>query len=466
MIFNSFIFCVFFLIVFSLHRVAAKSWRSQKLILLVASYLFYAAWNPPFVALLAISTIVDWQAAKWMQSATTQSAKKRALLLSLCSNLGMLAFFKYGGFLMENFEGLMSLAGVAYKAPEWSIILPVGISFYTFQTLSFSIDVYRGNLDPKDSSFLDFALFVSFFPQLVAGPIVRAVDFLPQLVAQRKTSVSQTAWGIVLLSVGVFEKSVLSDATVAPISDVAFGLSSLSVSDAWAGAFAFSCQIFFDFAGYSTCAIGTAMCFGFGLPANFHYPYGASSFSDFWRRWHISLSSWLRDYLYISLGGNRGGKNKTLRNLALTMLLGGLWHGASWNFVLWGALHGIYLIIERVTRKDYKRFDFAWWVFVQLCVLIAWVPFRSPSIGTTLNFLGAMVGIGTAESAALTPLNYLLVTAFTLAIYVGHRALRKTNLEQILSKTSGPILGLIIGSLWVAIWFAQPPSRAFIYFQF
>ena len=279
------------------------------------------------------------------------------------------------------------MIGVEYHPPALSIVLPVGISFYTFQTLSYTIDIYlsRTKLSP---SFLDFALFVTFFPQLVAGPIVRAVDFLPQLERPRRASSEQFGWGLCLLTLGLFEKIVLSDGILAPVADQIYrATDQVSWAQAWIGTFAFSGQIFFDFAGYSTCAIGAGLCLGFELPTNFRAPYAAMGFSDFWQRWHISLSAWLRDYLYIPLGGNRSSAPRTYVNLAVTMLLGGLWHGASWRFVIWGAIHGFYLMVERIVRRnrgpvrsESLAVQLATILLTYLMVCITWVFFRAQSL--------------------------------------------------------------------------------------
>ena len=245
----------------------------------------------------------------------------------------MLGFFKYGGFLLANFRRGLALLGVDYVPPEMDIFLPIGISFYTFQTLSYTIDVYRGHTRPWPS-FLDFAMFVTFFPQLVAGPIVRAAEFLPQCVTPKRANAHQLGWGASLLVLGIFEKVVLADGVMAPVVDTVYGsVREAGFFSAWVGTLAFGSQIFFDFAGYSTCAIGAGLSLGFVLPDNFRFPYAAVGISDFWTRWHISLSSWLRDYLYIPLGGNRQGLVRTQANLMVTMLLGGLWHGAAWRFV-------------------------------------------------------------------------------------------------------------------------------------
>ena len=302
MLFNSLTFVVFFAIVVALHY-APLSWRFKKSNLLIASYLFYAAWNPPFVILLWISTIVDWNVAKWMFAEQRKNRRKLLLLLSMATNLGILGYFKYGGFLLENWQAFMGTFGIEYQVPEWSIILPVGISFYTFQTMAYTLDIYFRRAEPA-KSFLDFALFVTFFPQLVAGPIVRPTHLIPQFAQPHVATAKQFGWGLSLAILGLFQKVVIADGLLASAAEEVFDAGGpVSTLDAWLGTLAFSGQIFSDFAGYSTTAIGVALCLGFSLPTNFRFPYAAIGFSDFWRRWHISLSSWLRDYLYIPLGG-------------------------------------------------------------------------------------------------------------------------------------------------------------------
>ena len=272
------------------------------------------------------------------------------LVVSLSVNLGLLGFFKYGTFLLDNFITFSELLGIPFTPAKPDIILPVGISFYTFQTLSYTLDIYFRKSRPW-SSFLDYALFVTFFPQLVAGPIVRSSEFLPQCLTPRRATLERFSWGLILLVSGLFQKIVVADGLLAPIVEKVYDTGMVpDTLSAWCGTLAFSGQIFCDFAGYSSCAIGVAMCLGFKIPDNFRSPYAAIGFSDFWGRWHISLSSWLRDYLYIPLGGNRKGAAGTYINLMLTMLIGGLWHGASWTFVFWGGLHGLYLAVERMFR--------------------------------------------------------------------------------------------------------------------
>ena len=348
MAFNSLTFLIFFAVVLAVHSLPL-AWQARKTNLLLASYVFYAAWNPPFILLLWISTLTDWFAAKRMADAVG-GRKRMFLVISILVNLGLLGYFKYGTFLQENFSAMLAALGMSYDVPDSSIILPLGISFYTFQSMSYSIDVYRGKIRPSES-ILDFALYVSFFPQLVAGPILRASFFLKQLAEDYEHRIVDLGWGVTLITLGMFQKVVLADGLLAPVVENVYGASmTASGADAWIGTLAFAGQIFFDFNGYSIIAVGLGSCLGFHLPWNFLSPYGAVGFSEFWRRWHVTLSAWLRDYLYISLGGNRRGAVRTYVNLAATMLLGGLWHGASWLFVLWGAAHGALLVVERFLK--------------------------------------------------------------------------------------------------------------------
>ena len=323
MVFNSYTFVVFFIIIMILHNLPF-SWKVKKINLLLASYIFYAAWNPPFILLLWLSTVVDFYVGRALFTQQNVTKKRLLLVISLMGNIGMLCFFKYGGFILENFVDLVNLFGVDYHPAKPNIILPAGISFYTFTTLCYTIDMYYKKSAPV-KSMLDFSLFVTFFPHLVAGPIVRPPQLVPQFETEHKATMKNIMDGLLLLTFGLFIKVVLADGFLAPTANEVFGATSaLLAVDTWMGVLAFSGQIFFDFAGYSTCAIGVAMCLGFALPQNFRFPYAAIGFTDFWRRWHITLSAWLRDYLYIPLGGNRKGTGRTYVNLMITMLLGGL----------------------------------------------------------------------------------------------------------------------------------------------
>jgi alginate O-acetyltransferase complex protein AlgI len=473
MLFNSLTFIVFFAIVVALHH-APFSWRVKKFNLLIASYIFYGAWSPPFVLLLLLSTAVDWQAARWIHAAKSEGARRGFLILSLATNLGILGYFKYGEFLLENFTALMASIGVAYQAPEWNIILPVGISFYTFQTMAYSLDVYLRRAAPT-KSLLDFSLFVTFFPQLVAGPIVRPSQLVPQFAEPKQATRQQFYWGAALILIGLFEKVVLADSFLAPAADAAFGeKGALAPLDAWTGVLAFSGQIFFDFSGYSTTAIGTALCLGFHLPNNFNFPYAAIGFSDFWRRWHISLSTWLRDYLYIPLGGNQKGRIRTYINLMITMLLGGLWHGASWTFVVWGGLHGLYLAMERFLRESIPAqdwfkslwFKFAMALITYFLVNITWVFFRAQDFGAASTFLASMFALA-PEPKKVLYLNEVIPAGVVIAGMVfTHWRMRDTSMEAVVEKTPAWLIGVALTFMLFMLVITQGSDSAFIYFQF
>ena len=472
MLFNSLTFVVFFALVLLLHNLPL-GWRAKKVNLLLASYLFYAAWNPPFVVLLWISTGIDWWVARALDRTEDRSRRRGLLLVSLAANLGILGYFKYGGFLLENFTALLASAGVNYQAAAPSIILPVGISFYTFQTMAYSLDVYLRRSKPAES-FLDFALFVTFFPQLVAGPIVRPDHLIPQFAAPRRATGDQLIWGLGLMTLGLFQKIVMADGLFAPTVEAVFGAAApVPALDAWLGALAFSGQIFCDFAGYSTTAIGAALCLGFHLPDNFRFPYAATGFSDFWRRWHISLSTWLRDYLYIPLGGNRKGPVRTYINLALTMLLGGLWHGASWNFVVWGGLHGAYLMIERAAGRGRADDTAMGWprriamtAVTFIAVDIAWVFFRAREFSTAWGLLRSMAGLG-AESVGVLPQIYIVESALGVsALLAAHFFMANRTLEQTVSNAKGWAVAGAWAAMLVALILTRGGGSSFIYFQF
>lgn len=474
MAFNSYTFIIFFGIVLVFHY-SPLNLKIKKINLLIAGYLFYAAWHPPFVILLLICTLADWFAGKRIALSETIGKRRFFLGLTLFINLGMLAFFKYANFLMENFIWLMRLFSIQYQPLKLDIVLPLGISFFTFQSITYSFDIYKRKAGPWPS-FLDFALFVSFFPKLVIGPITRAFDFLPQCLNTAKIDMAKIGLGFFLLILGLFEKVIMSDCLLAPVADMLFNeVGTPDTISAWTGSLAFTGQIFFDFAGYSTCAIGIALCLGFTLPQNFKYPYAAVGFSDFWRRWHISLSSWLRDYLYISLGGNRHGTVRTYINLFLTMLIGGLWHGASWSFVAWGGLHGLYLVIERflksivpdspVWTKLPVQLFFAFITF--LAVSFAWIFFRADSFGQAFTILSTMLTLGPDSSTIRIKLFYVPMTiCITAAIFISHWVMRNRSLETIVGEMPWWLRGMVLAVLMVIIVTCSGEDRAFIYFQF
>jgi alginate O-acetyltransferase complex protein AlgI len=472
MLFNSLTFVAFFAIVLGLWY-AIGPWRPRKAMLLIASYVFYAAWNPPFILILWLSTLVDWFVARWLYQAQRPSRRRLILLISLIVNLGLLGYFKYGGFLVDNFGIVARAIGLDFHPARPDIILPIGISFYTFETISYTIDVYLGRCKPF-RSFLDYGLFLTFFPHLVAGPILRPDEIVPQFERPHRATRQALGFGLFLVTLGLFEKVVLADSIFAPTADGIFGAHGpMGALDAWAGILAFTGQIFCDFAGYSTCAIGAAICFGFSLPDNFRFPYAAIGFSDFWRRWHISLSRWLRDYLYVPLGGNRNGATRTQVNLMLTMLIGGLWHGASWNFVIWGGIHGFYLLAERVVRRfgpggpwlDTAAARGGLMTLTFLLTCITWVFFRAKELSGATSLLASAFGGG--GGPALVPTQELIAVGIAIVGLVGvHWRMRDRSVEDWAASASD---NLIVG-LWTVMAFSialtQGGGDAFIYFQF
>lgn len=472
MVFNSITFVVFFAAVLALYRVL-PTWRAKKAMLLVASYVFYGAWNPPFALLLFATTVLDYWTAQRMWSSPSQRTRRGYMAISLVANLGLLAYFKYGGFVLTNFVALVRASGFDYQPAAPDIVLPVGISFYTFQTLSYTIDVYRKELKPAPT-LLDFALFVSFFPQLVAGPIVRAADFLYQLEEERFIEANRLGWGLFMMTLGLFEKMVLADGLLAPAADAVFGSPGpTSQLDSWLGTVAFAGQIFCDFAGYSTCAIGASLCFGFHLVDNFRFPYAAIGLRDFWRRWHMSLSTWLRDYLYIPLGGNRNGPRRTQIALMSTMVLGGLWHGASWNFVIWGMLHGLFLVCERRLAQRFGdrpwvksvpvRFALGVLTFALVC--LAWVFFRAKDLAQSAMVIASMLGAIPA-APVLSTANVAKVVLVTGCLIGTHVAPRERRLEDVARTLPAPVLTVMWSVMLFAIVLTQGGGDAFIYFQF
>jgi alginate O-acetyltransferase complex protein AlgI len=474
MLFNSYTFLIFFCLVLSIYY-TLPSWTGRKIFLLAASYLFYAAWNPPFIILIIFSTLAGWLFARSIDSSIQPSRKRLLLILSLVTNLGLLGFFKYGNFLLDNFTVFINTIGIKYSPAHMDIILPIGISFYTFETISYTLDVYFGK-SKASCSLLDYALYLAFFPHLVAGPILRADDFIEQCRAKQPFLVSNLGWGMSLTILGLFEKVVIADGMLAPIVESLYSATGTpNFASAWGGTLAFTGQVFCDFAGYSTCSIGIALCLGFVLPLNFHFPYAAIGFSDFWRRWHISLSTWLRDYLYIPLGGNRHGQARTQLNLMVTMLLGGLWHGAAWTFVLWGGLHGLYLIGERLLTKSLGRYQI-WklpamqailmlFTFVLIC--FTWVFFRATSLTQATTILTAMLTLSSKSATLLLDSKAILTASGVVATILGiHWCCKDRQLEDIIGKLPWWAVSGSLALMLYAIATLPGEDRSFIYFQF
>ncbi|MDP6980286.1 MAG: MBOAT family protein [Myxococcota bacterium] len=466
--FASLEFALFFLLVLALY--AALPHRAQNALLLVASYVFYAAWDPRFVALLALSTGVDFAVGRFLADGRDPVVRRRLVTLSLLVNLGILGFFKYAGFFASGFSDLAGAFGLTVSAFTLDVVLPVGISFYTFQTLSYTLDIYRGRLEPT-RSLLDFALFVAFFPQLVAGPIERAKRLLPQIEMPRRIESAGFNSGVWLVLWGYFKKVVIAD-NLAVIVDAVYRPGSDPTSgEIVIATWAFAWQIYCDFSGYSDIARGIARMMGFELMLNFDIPYAARNPAEFWRRWHISLSTWLRDYLYISLGGNRSGAAKTWRNLFLTMAIGGLWHGAAWPFVLWGAYHGILLMVHRAWRQTRSEAGplvgwraalacLAWFQFVAL----GWLFFRAESLAHIGALLARLLGPFEMGMASEWAAPFVCLLAPLIVFQIAQRwtgdldAVVRLPVPARASVYAGLALGIIV----VGEQIGQP----FIYFQF
>ncbi|MBI3269994.1 MAG: MBOAT family protein [Planctomycetes bacterium] len=461
--------------------------------LLVASLFFYGYWKPPYLLLLVLTTGVDYLASRRIHAAGAGAGAERTrrawLVASIGSNLLSLGFFKYAGFVVDNVNTLAAAVGLGLECPRPEIVLPLGISFYTFQSMSYTIDVFRRRIRPA-RSFAECLLFVSFFPQLVAGPILRAHEFLYQLGRRRRVSLPIVWTGLYYVVQGYFLKVVLAD-NLAVFADAGFGAAGrgrfVPFGMAWQATLAFSFQILCDFWGYSAIAKGLALLMGFRFPDNFNYPYLAATFSDFWRRWHMTLSTWLRDYLYTPLGGNRVGAARTYANLLATMLLGGLWHGASWTFVAWGGLHGLGLAVERALfgrrrRPESGLYRALWWAAVQLTVLAGWVLFRSESFGAALRLLASLtsplwedtrpslVGVEPMAVAAVATAAGMHLVAFARergrarARAQGFAGSAAPALRRVLDDPR--LLGAAAGAMLFALAVFPGDPHGFIYFQF
>ncbi len=433
-------------------------------LLLSASYFFYGSWNWKFIPLLLILTLVDYVAAIWIED--RQGAKRKwALIVSLISNLGFLGVFKYYNFGASNIAALLGLPPDRFY---YDIVLPLGISFHTFQSISYVVDVYRGEQNAIRRP-LDYALYIAFFPQLVAGPIVRARNFFHDLDSWVAPNIEEIKHGAFLIVLGLAKKVALAD-DFAQVSDRYFSAvaSQPGGAAAWGGVFAFAMQIYFDFSGYTDMAIGFALLLGFHFPVNFRQPYLAVSITDFWRRWHISLSSWLRDYLYIPLGGNRRGPWMTYRNLMLTMLLGGLWHGANWNFVLWGGYHGGLLSLERLSGQARQR-ERGWTpgdvlraILTFMLVCVGWVFFRATSVHDAILVIGRMLQMPRGRWPIEPAL--MVLTGFALIAAVAED--RLPLVEWVRRSPAWAVAGCLGTLLFVAEIFGVESNIPFVYFQF
>ena len=467
MLFNSVHFVVFFLVVLALNQTLRRWPVAQKLMLLAASYYFYGQWEWHYLLLIWFSTIVDYLIALRLPHT---ARPRRLVVISVVVNLGFLAIFKYANWLIDTVNLGAAAAGSAWHITPIDLLLPVGISFYTFQSLSYTIDVYRGVLPPR-RNLLDYALAVAFFPQLEAGPIVRAREFLAELDGDQRIDFRDVKYALVLIALGYAKKLVFAD-NLALVADPVFDdPAAHGFVDSLLAVYAFAFQIYCDFSGYTDIAIGCALLLGIRFPKNFDYPYSAASLQDFWRRWHMTLSRWLRDYLYIALGGNRKGEARTYANLMLTMLLGGLWHGASWNFVIWGGLHGGYLAFERALLARLRWWDaesaamHALRVIVTFhLVCLAWVFFRARDFGSAWTMLGTLARPSLAGLDIGTHANLALLVAGLFALQqLGARLHYK---ERIADGRGVRFAMLLAGAIVAMIWFAPTTTAPFIYFQF
>jgi len=467
MIFTQPVYFLFFAIVFTLFW-ATQRHLFRKLILLISSLVFYAWWDVRFLALILFVIGTTYGAARYMQATRNPDKRKIAASLSIIAALSVLAVFKYFNFFLDNLGAVLNWAGQDSLSVTLKILLPVGISFYTFQAISYTVDVYKGKLTQK-VPLLDYAAYVAFFPQLVAGPVVRPETFLPQIAKPRSFNWNMLRPYIFMFMIGYFKKACLADNIAVLIDPVYANPEFYSTGTLYLTAFLYSIQIYCDFSGYTDMAIASAGLLGFRLRLNFMFPYFSPNIQQFWRRWHISLSSWLRDYLYIALGGNRGGKTKMYRNLMLTMVLGGLWHGAGWNFIIWGFFHGAALIMTRFIRLDNIRSLSApirtgIGIAMTFCfVSFLWIFFRAQSFTHSYNFIEGLIFSRPGMTIDIYPVLWMsLAGAIVMHAYNGldHPA-------KYLGRLPRPVFSFGVGAgLSLLLALTATSQQAFIYFQF
>lgn len=445
---------------------ASRTMATRNAVLIAASLIFYAWGEPAYVALMAAMTVVNYGAALAIDARDGPS-RKSALIVAVGVNLAALSLFKYAGFLADSLNLVLASAGLSVPRPQ--IPLPLGISFFTFHCLSYLMDTYRRRF-PANRNLSQVALYIALFPQLIAGPIVRYKTIARRLVLRRH-SLGRASAGMRIFIIGLAQKLLIAD-TLAPVADAVFDQSAKpGLVEAWLGASAYTLQIYFDFAGYSTMAIGLAIIFGFSLPRNFRTPYASTSITEFWRRWHISLSTWFRDYLYIPLGGNRGPAWKTWRNLVVVFLLCGLWHGAAWTFVLWGAWHGAFLVLERAGLGRWLKAapSPVAWGYALLVVILGWVLFRAESLARAIEVWAGMAGLhgfgalSAATAVAFQPIHlWLIPAAGALAVFGLPWRVRPGPSTRAWIDTAAVALLLVLALLRVA----QGTYSPFLYFRF
>ncbi len=483
MLFNSLDFAIFLPIVFILYWfVFNKSLKWQNLLIVIASYVFYGWWDWRFLSLIAFSTLVDYFVGLGLLNQKNPKKQKLLLFISLFVNLGLLGFFKYYNFFLDNFVEAFKFFGYSINPQGLNVILPVGISFYTFQTLSYSIDVYRGKLKPT-KNFIDFAAFVSFFPQLVAGPIERATHLLPQFYKRRVFEYDKAVDGLRQILWGLFKKMVIADNAARYANEIFNHSENYSGSTLLLGALFFTFQIYGDFSGYSDIAIGTSRLFGFDLMQNFNFPYFSRDIAEFWRRWHISLSTWFRDYLYIPLGGSRGGTWKKIRNTFIIFIVSGFWHGANWTFIVWGALNAIYFLPLLLTKKNRKHTNTVaegkllpnFKEFIQLNItfwltVLAWVFFRASNVKHALSYLNeifskSLFTIPDFPGKRHSILILFFIFTFVVVEWIGRTS--KYGIERIYMLNNNFIRYLFYFIIvFIIMAFGNFKENQFIYFQF
>lgn len=475
MLFNSFEFLIFLPLVFILFwLVFKKHLKHQNLLLVASSYVFYGWWDYRFLSLIILSTVVDYFAGSLIHASGHRPQKKMFLVASILFNLGVLGFFKYYNFFVDSWIELFSSIGYEIES-VWTlnIILPVGISFYTFQTMSYSIDIYRGKLKPT-RDFIAFAAFVSFFPQLVAGPIERATNLLPQILNKRSFNYQRGVQGLKLILWGMFKKVVIADSLAPMVNDIFNGYENVSGGTLWLGLIYFSFQIYCDFSGYSDIAIGTAKLFGIELMSNFKFPYFSRNIGEFWRRWHISLSTWFRDYLYIPLGGSKMSKWLSLRNIFIIFIVSGFWHGANWTFIIWGAIHATLYIpyfllgtnrkyLSSVVAEDRylpsikEIFQMGITFFG---VMLSWAFFRSENIAAAIKYLDRMFSDFSIYTDYKTGVVYVVMLVFIDWLIRADERNFTIGTSKVINLAIYTALSIFIISYFFA------PKQSFIYFQF
>jgi len=482
MLFNSLDFAIFLPIVFLLYWfLAQKNLKIQNALIVIASYVFYGWWDWRFLLLIIFSTVVDYLVGFKLRNEEQKSKRKVLLWISILVNLGFLGFFKYYNFFLENFVDAFSLFGMTINANSLNIILPVGISFYTFQTLSYTIDVYKNKLEPSED-FIAFSAFVCFFPQLVAGPIERATNLLPQFYKKRTFEYNKAVDGMRQILWGLFKKIVIADNCAEFANQIFNNSADFNGSTLMLGAIFFTFQIYGDFSGYSDIAIGASRLFGFNLKQNFATPYFSRDIAEFWRRWHISLSTWFRDYLYIPLGGSRGGTWMKVRNTFAIFLISGFWHGANWTFIVWGALNAIYFLPLLLTNNNRKnltvvaegklfpsiRESFAMLATFGLTVF-AWIFFRADNIDHALSYISRMFTVSTfTPFKILTPKVTMIYTIVIIFLFVIVEWIQRDKIHALVIQNKNFIFRWMLYLIvtLIIISFGYFGENEFIYFQF